>query len=92
MNLLQKILIDAIEKMDESLLKDVVKGLDIKTNTFTPQAVIVALQIEIRNDIYLIGNIAYIIFASIAMKVFGDPILVLINIVEVRILRFFADL
>ena len=60
LNLLQKILIDAVEKMDESSIKKVVEELDIKTNTFTSQAVAAALQIALRNNIYLIGNYAYI--------------------------------
>lgn len=90
LNLLQKILIDAVEKMDESSIKKVVEELDIKTNTFTSQAVAAALQIALRNNIYLIGNYAYIIFNSIATQVLGRALLVTTNIVGARLLAVFT--
>lgn len=90
-NLLQKILTDAIEKMDTSDLEKVASELNLKTTNMTPQAVIGALQLALRNTVYIWGDVAYIIFHSvIAQLLTRTGIVVTTNIMGSRLLALFA--
>ena len=66
MNLLMKILIDSLDKMDSQELEKVVKGLNLKTTNFTKEAVIAALQAAMRMGGFATYKIAAIVANAVA--------------------------
>jgi uncharacterized protein YaaW (UPF0174 family) len=70
-NLLMKILEDAMAEMSEEELKEISKELDLKTTNFTSQAVMVALQIAIKQSGFLAYKIAVIVANAIAKALLG---------------------
>ena len=66
MNLLMKILIDSLDKMDSEELKKVVEALNLKTAIFTKEAVIAALQAAMRMGGFAGYQIAVIVANAVA--------------------------
>ena len=66
MNLLMKILIDSLDKMDSEELKKVVEALNLKTTNFTKEAVVAALQAAMRMGGFASYKIAVIVANAVA--------------------------
>lgn len=90
MNLLQKILIDSVEKMDNEQMKALVKSLDINLNHLTKQAVIAAIQGLIRNAGFTPYKLAVIIANAVAKALLGRGVALAGNAALVKALATFA--
>ena len=71
LNLLMTILEKAMEEMTEEELKEISKELNLKTTNFTAQAVMVALQIAIKQSGFLAYQISVIVANAIARQLLG---------------------
>ena len=90
-NLLQKIFLDAVEKMNTEELKTIVTELNLETTNFTPQAVVAALQLALRNSMFLWGDVVVIVFQSmIARMITAGGIVFTGNIIGTRLLAAFT--
>ena len=90
-NLLQKILLDAVEKMNSEELKTVVTELNLSTTNYTPQAVTAALQLALSSSVFLLGDVAIIIFNSMLSRMLTSGGLIITgNIVGARLLAAFT--
>lgn len=89
-NLLMKILMDSIDKMDQEELKKVVEELKLKTNVFTNQAVLAALQIAIKAGGFKSYQLAVIVANAIARQILGRGIAVAGNAALARAIGVFA--
>jgi uncharacterized protein YaaW (UPF0174 family) len=89
-NLLMKILEDAMAEMSEEELKEISKELDLKTTNFTSQAVMVALQIAIKQSGFLAYKIAVIVANAIAKALVGHGLKIGTNATITRSISILA--
>lgn len=89
-NLLIKILEDAMAKMSEEELKEITKELNLKTTTFTSQAVTAALQVAIRQSGFVAYQIAVIVANAIAKALLGHGLKFATNATLTKTLSIFA--
>ena len=89
-NLFMKILSDSMEKMDPKELKEFTDELDIKTTSFTSNAVIAALQIAVKKSGFLAYQIAVIVANSVAKQVIGRGLSLAGNAALTKSLSIFA--
>ena len=68
-NLFQKILTDAVYKMDDDMMKDTIDALELKTTNFTKQGVAFALQMAIRAAGFTPYKFAVIVANQVAREV-----------------------
>lgn len=71
MNLLMKILTDSMEKMSPQELQEIVEELGVKTNTYTSEAVVAALQGSILLSGFTAYKIAVIVANAVAKTILG---------------------
>lgn len=90
LNLLQKILIDAISKMNSEELKKIIEELDLKTTDFTKEALIAALQMGILKGGFLAYQIAVIIANAVAKAILGRGLSLTANAAITRVMGAFA--
>lgn len=88
--LLQKILIDSLEKMSEEDMKELVNRLDIKTQGFGKQAVLAAIQIAIRNGGIAPYFLAVIVANAAARILLGRGLTLAANAALSRYVSLFA--
>ena len=88
--LLMKILEDAMKEMTEDELKEISKELDLKTTTFSSQAVMAALQIAIKQSGFLAYKIAVIVANAIAKALLGHGLKIATNATITRTIAIFA--
>lgn len=70
-NLFMKIFEDAVNRMSEEELKTIVKELKLKTDSYTSQAVIVAMQIAIKKSGFFAYKMAAIIVNAVLKALIG---------------------
>lgn len=90
MNLLQKILIDSVEKMDNEQMKALVRSLDINLNHLTKQAVIAAIQGLILKGGFTPYKLAVIVANAVAKALLGRGVALAGNAALVKALAAFA--
>lgn len=90
MNLLQKILIDAIDKMNSEELKKIIDELDLKTTDFTKEALIAALQAGILKGGFFAYQIAVIVANAVAKAILGRGLSLTANATITRVMGAFA--
>ena len=89
--LLQKILVESINKMSTEQIKEISNELDLNVSQYTHEAVIIALQFALSNSLILYRGLAIVIFDSIIGQVISrGGIIVTTNILGSRLLSFFA--
>jgi len=79
LSLLLKITTDALEKMSEGERKELLKDLDIKTDKYTPQAVIMALQTAIKLGKFKAYQFTLVIVNAIWKAIFGKGLTIIGN-------------
>ncbi len=89
-NLLMKILEDAMTEMSEEELKEITKELNLRTTTFTSQAVMAALQVSIRQSGFVAYQIAVIVANAIAKALLGHGLKFATNATLTKTLSIFA--
>jgi uncharacterized protein YaaW (UPF0174 family) len=89
-NLLMKILEEALEKMSEDDIKEIVKELNLNTTNFTSQATMAALQIAIKKSGFLAYKIALIVANAIAKALLGHGLKLATNATITRSVAIFA--
>lgn len=90
MNLLMKMLEDAIKEMNPEELKEIAHDLDIKTTSFTSEAVLVALQFGIKKSGFFAYKMAVIIANAIAKALMGKGLTFAGNALLTRSISIFA--
>jgi uncharacterized protein YaaW (UPF0174 family)/transcriptional regulator with XRE-family HTH domain len=90
MNLLMKILLDCIGKLEESELKEVVSSLDLKTTSYTPEAVTIALQAAIRMGGFASYTIALTVANAVLKRLIGRGLSLAVNAAIARVMSIFA--
>ena len=90
MNLLCKILVKALDEMDDEQMKELIDNLDIKVNHFTKQAVIAALQMMILKTGFSPYKLSVIIANAVARALLGRGISVAGNAALTRAISVFA--
>ncbi|MGJ0336764.1 DUF3944 domain-containing protein [Aliarcobacter cryaerophilus] len=70
-NLFMKILEDAMKDMSAEELKSIVEELNLKTQTYTSQAVMAAMQIAIKQSGFFVYKMAAIIVNAVLKALFG---------------------
>jgi len=90
MNLLCKILINALDEMDDEQMKELIDNLDIKVNHFTKQAVVAALQMMILQTGFSPYKISVIVANAVARTLLGRGISVVGNAALTRAISIFA--
>ncbi|SDO92617.1 DUF3944 domain-containing protein [Selenomonas ruminantium] len=90
MNLLCKILIKALDEMDDDQMKELIDNLDIKVNHFTKQAVIAALQMMILKTGFSPYKISVIVANAVARTLLGRGISVAGNAALTKAISVFA--
>lgn len=90
MNLLCKILIKALDEMDDAQMKELIDNLDIKVNHFTKQAVIAALQMMILKTGFSPYKISVIVANAVARTLLGRGISVAGNAALTKAISVFA--
>ena len=90
MNLLCKILIKAVDEMDDVQMKELIDNLDIRVNHFTKQAVIAALQMMILRTGFSPYKISVIVANAVARTLLGRGICVAGNAALTRAIAVFA--
>ena len=88
--LLMKILEDAMKKMSAEELKEISKELDLKTTTFTSQAVMAALQVAIKQSGFVAYQIAVIVANAIAKQLLGHGLKMATNATITKSISIFA--
>lgn len=68
-NLFQKILTDAVYKMDDAAMKETIEALDLETTNFTKQGMVLALQMAIRAAGFTPYRFAMIVANQVAKEV-----------------------
>lgn len=89
-NLLMKLFEEAVEKMSPQELKEVAGELELKTTSFTSQAVTAAIQTLIRTNGVLYYKLALIIANSVAKAIIGRGLTFAGNTALVRSISVFA--
>lgn len=89
-NLLMKILIDSIDKMDKEELKKVIKELNLETDNINKQAVLAALQVAIKAGGFKSYQLAVIVANAVARQILGRGIALGGNTALARALGVFA--
>jgi uncharacterized protein YaaW (UPF0174 family) len=79
MNLLMKILTDALDKMTPEQLKEVVEATGIKTTSLTPEAVTAALQVAARMSGFAVYKVALIVANAVAKIIIGRGLPLAVN-------------
>lgn len=90
MNLLQKVFIDALENMTYNDLKEVMRSMDIKTESIGKQAMIAAIQAAIRAGGFASYKIAVIVANAIAKALLGKGLSLAANAAITKYLSIFA--
>ena len=90
LNLLMKILTDSMEKMTPEQLKEIVGTLDLKTTSFTKQAVIAALQAGVAMSGFAAYQIAVVVANAVAKAVVGRGLALAANAGLTRVIGIFA--
>ncbi|MGY3717666.1 DUF3944 domain-containing protein [Sutcliffiella cohnii] len=90
-NLLMKILTDSLEKMDNDELKKVIEELDLQTDRFNKQAVLVALQVAIKAGGFKSYQLAVIVANAVSKQLLGRGIALGGNAALTRLLGIFAS-
>jgi len=88
--LLCKILINALDEMDDEQMKELIDNLDIKVNHFTKQAVVAALQMMILQTGFSPYKISVIVANAVARTLLGRGISVVGNAALTRAISIFA--
>jgi len=89
-NLLMKVLTDSFEKMTPDQLKEVAGNLGLKPQKYTPEAIVMALQIAIRMGGFLPYQIAVIVANAVARALIGRGLPILVNAGLGRVIAVFA--
>lgn len=89
-NLMMKIMTDSMEKMSPEELKEVVKGMDLKTTDFSKQAALAALQIGIRSSGFIAYQVSVIVANAVARQVAGRGLSLAANATLARSIAVFA--
>jgi len=90
MNLLLKILEEAMADMSEEELKIIADELDLKTTSFTANAMSIALQMAIKNSGFMAYRIAMIVANAIAKALFGKGLAFATNRTITQTMAIFA--
>lgn len=90
LNLLQKILIDSLEKMDSEELKALLKEVGRPNFTGTKESMIAALQIAIKMGGFKAYQIAVVVANAVAKFMFGRGLSIAGNAALTRALSIFA--
>jgi uncharacterized protein YaaW (UPF0174 family) len=90
LNLLMKILADSMEKMTPEQLKEIVGTLDLKTTSYTKQAVVAALQAGVAMSGFVAYQIAVIVANAVAKAVVGRGLALAANAGLARAVGIFA--
>lgn len=90
MNLLCKILIKAVDEMDDAQMKELIENLDIKVTHFTKQAIIAALQMMILKTGFSPYKISVIVANAVARALLGRGICVAGNAAMTKAISVFA--
>jgi len=90
MNLLMKIMTEAMEKMSPEELKEVVEDLDLKTTNYSAQAVTLALQGAIKFSGFAAYKVAVIVANAIAKAILGRGLTIAANATLTRTIGVFA--
>lgn len=90
MNLLMKILTDSIENMSQAEMKDIILNLNLKTNDYSKEAVLAALQVAIKMGGFQSYQIAVIIANAIAKQLLGRGLTFAGNAALTRAISIFA--
>lgn len=70
-NLFMKILEDSIKDMSEEELKSIIEELNLKTKTYTSQAVMAAMQIAIKQSGFFVYKMAAIVVSAVLKALLG---------------------
>ena len=90
MNLLMKVLENSMAEMSPSELKKVCKDLDLKTTTYTSEAVVVALQTAIRMGGFAPYKVAVIVANAVVKTLIGRGLSIAANVTLTRVMGIFA--
>jgi uncharacterized protein YaaW (UPF0174 family) len=90
MNLLMKILIESLDKMDSEDLKKIIEDLHLKTTKFTKEAVIAALQAAMRAGGFATYRIALIVANAVAKALLNRGLSLGANAALARAIGIFA--
>jgi uncharacterized protein YaaW (UPF0174 family) len=90
MNLLLKIMEEAMEEMSEEELKTIADELNLKTTSFTANAMSIALQVAIRNSGFMAYRVAMIVANAIAKALFGKGLTFAANRTITQTMAIFA--
>ena len=90
MNLLQTILLKAIDEMDFSQMKEVIDSLELKTNDLTKQAVLGAVQAAVLRGGFMSYQIAVIVANAVAKALLGRGLTLAGNAALTRAVGIFA--
>jgi len=90
MNLLMKVLVDSLDKMDPGQIKKLVGTMDLKTTSFTKQGVVAALQGAIRLGGFRSYQTAVIVANAVAKAVIGRGLSLGANATLVKAVSVFA--
>jgi len=88
--LLENVLEQSIEKMPEEERKKLVESLDLKTTSFTKQAVTIALQASIKQGGFTSYQVAVIVANTIAKKIMGRGLSLAANAALTKYMAVFA--
>lgn len=70
-NLLMRVFEDAVERMSEEEIENLVKELKLNTTSFTPQAVVAAAQLAVRSSGFLFYKLTVMVAHGVALAVLG---------------------
>ena len=84
--LLQKILVESINKMPIEQIKEISNLLELSISQYTHEALVIALQLSLRNNLFLYRQFAIITFDSII----GYGSMTVTNVFASRLLSIFA--
>jgi len=90
MNLLMKILTEAMDKMSPEELKEVVENLDLKTTNYSAQAVTLALQVAVKFSGFTAYKVAVIVANAIAKELLGRGLTIVANATLTRTIGIFV--
>lgn len=90
LSLLLKIVSDALDKMSESERKELLKDIDIKTDSYTSQSVIIALQAAIKLGKFKVYQLTLIVVNAVMKALFGRGLAIAGNAAITRWMAVFA--
>lgn len=90
MLLLQKVFDDALEKMSEEDLKNVMNNLDIKKTVYGKAAMVMAIQYAVRSSGFLAYKMSVIVANMVARTLFGRGLSLAVNAGLTRSISVFA--